>query len=139
MDIRSLSSLDGTSHGLGAAHPVDRGREVGGGSFGAERDRLPAGHEEASMAARAPPQSAAPKSAQSRPAPASPAPADDVFEVPAEEMDLADLAELAKKVVERKNLNRPTSDKLQTHAKRHTADHSEVLFHSLSLGRMAVA
>ncbi len=30
------------------------------------------------------------------------APADDVFEVPAEEMDLADLAELAKKVVERK-------------------------------------
>ncbi len=30
------------------------------------------------------------------------APADDVFEVPAEEMDLAELAELAKKVVERK-------------------------------------
>jgi twitching motility protein PilT len=56
----------------------------------------------ASMAARAPPQPAAPKSAQSRPAAASPAPADDVFEVPAEEMDLADLAELAKKVVERK-------------------------------------
>ncbi len=56
----------------------------------------------ASMAARAPPQPAAPQSAQSRPAPASPAPADDVFEVPAEEMDLADLAELAKKVVERK-------------------------------------
>jgi twitching motility protein PilT len=56
----------------------------------------------ASMAARAPPQPAAPKSAQSRPAAASPAPADDVFEVPAEEMDLAELAELAKKVVERK-------------------------------------
>ncbi|HEV7612285.1 MAG TPA: ATPase, T2SS/T4P/T4SS family [Steroidobacteraceae bacterium] len=56
----------------------------------------------ASLAARMPPQPAAPKSAQSRPAPASPAPADDVFEVPSEEMDLAELAELAKKVVERK-------------------------------------
>jgi len=33
---------------------------------------------------------------------ATTAPADDVFEVPAEEMDLAELAELAKKVVERK-------------------------------------
>jgi hypothetical protein len=30
------------------------------------------------------------------------APADDVIEVPAEEMDLAQLAELAKKIVERK-------------------------------------
>jgi twitching motility protein PilT len=40
--------------------------------------------------------------AQSRQGPASPTPADDVIEVPAEEMDLAQLAELAKKVVERK-------------------------------------
>jgi hypothetical protein len=40
--------------------------------------------------------------AQKKPGPASPAPADDVFEVPAEDMDLAQLAELAKKVVERK-------------------------------------
>ena len=39
----------------------------------------------------------APKSA-----PAKPAPAEDVIEVPADEMDLAQLAELAKKVVERK-------------------------------------
>jgi hypothetical protein len=39
---------------------------------------------------------------QKKPGPASPAPADDVFEVPAEDMDLAQLAELAKKVVERK-------------------------------------
>ena len=30
------------------------------------------------------------------------APADEVFEVPAEDMDLAQIAELAKKVVERK-------------------------------------
>jgi hypothetical protein len=42
------------------------------------------------------------KPARPMPAPASPAPADDVFEVPAEELDLAELAELAKKVVERK-------------------------------------
>jgi twitching motility protein PilT len=41
------------------------------------------------------------KPAQSKPKPTH-APADDVFEVPAEDMDLADLAELAKKVVERK-------------------------------------
>jgi twitching motility protein PilT len=40
--------------------------------------------------------------AQKKPGPAPPAPADDVFEVPAEDMDLAQLAELAKKVVERK-------------------------------------
>jgi twitching motility protein PilT len=45
--------------------------------------------------------------APTRPMPAKPprttaAPADDVFEVPAEDMDLAQLAELAKKVVERK-------------------------------------
>jgi twitching motility protein PilT len=39
---------------------------------------------------------------QKKPAPASSAPADDVFEVPAEDMDLSQLAELAKKVVERK-------------------------------------
>jgi len=37
-----------------------------------------------------------------RAAPASPTGVDDVFEVPAEDMDLAQLAELAKKVVERK-------------------------------------
>ncbi|MGC2028468.1 MAG: ATPase, T2SS/T4P/T4SS family [Steroidobacteraceae bacterium] len=41
------------------------------------------------------------KSARAAPKPVH-APADDVFEVPAEEMDLAELAELAKKVVERK-------------------------------------
>jgi len=47
------------------------------------------------------------KTAAAKPMPNRPArtvsgPADDVFEVPAEEMDLAQLAELAKKVVERK-------------------------------------
>ena len=42
-----------------------------------------------------------PKPPQPKPKPAH-SPADDVFEVPAEEMDLAELAELAKKVVERK-------------------------------------
>jgi twitching motility protein PilT len=41
------------------------------------------------------------KPAQPKPKPMH-APADDVFEVPAEDMDLAELAELAKKVVERK-------------------------------------
>jgi hypothetical protein len=41
------------------------------------------------------------KPAEPKPKPAH-APADDVFEVPAEDMDLAELAELAKKVVERK-------------------------------------
>jgi twitching motility protein PilT len=40
--------------------------------------------------------------AKPMPARTSSAPADDVFEVPAEDMDLAQLAELAKKVVERK-------------------------------------
>ena len=39
---------------------------------------------------------------QKKPGPVSPAPADDVIEIPAVEMDLAQLAELAKKVVERK-------------------------------------
>jgi len=39
---------------------------------------------------------------QKKPGPASSVPADDVFEVPAEDMDLSQLAELAKKVVERK-------------------------------------
>ena len=47
------------------------------------------------------------KSAGAKPVPSRPAgtvsgPADEVFDVPAEEMDLAQLAELAKKVVERK-------------------------------------
>jgi hypothetical protein len=37
-----------------------------------------------------------------RPARTVSGPADEVFEVPAEDMDLAQLAELAKKVVERK-------------------------------------
>jgi len=37
-----------------------------------------------------------------KPVRAAAAPSDDVFEVPAEDMDLAQLAELAKKVVERK-------------------------------------
>jgi hypothetical protein len=48
-----------------------------------------------------PPRPAA-KPAQTKPVRAPSAPADDVFEVPAEDMDLAQLAELAKKVVERK-------------------------------------
>jgi twitching motility protein PilT len=39
---------------------------------------------------------------QKKSGPASSVPADDVFEVPAEDMDLSQLAELAKKVVERK-------------------------------------
>jgi twitching motility protein PilT len=42
-----------------------------------------------------------PKPAQPKPMPAH-SPADEVFEVPSEEMDLAELAELAKQVVERK-------------------------------------
>ena len=40
--------------------------------------------------------------AQTKPPRAVSAPTDDVFEVPAEDMDLAQLAELAKKVVEKK-------------------------------------
>src|SRR5271166_4258466 len=50
----------------------------------------------------APNQRPAPVQDPSRPPPRSTAPADEVIEVPAEEMDLAALAELAKKVVERK-------------------------------------
>ena len=50
----------------------------------------------------APVKPATAKSAPAKPAQRMPAPADEVFEVPAEEMDLAQLAELAKKVVERK-------------------------------------
>jgi hypothetical protein len=42
------------------------------------------------------------RSVQKKTGSAPSAPADDVFEVPAEDMDLAQLAELAKKVVERK-------------------------------------
>jgi hypothetical protein len=45
---------------------------------------------------------AAPLPAPLKPVRAASAPGDDVFEVPAEDMDLAQLAELAKKVVERK-------------------------------------
>ena len=48
------------------------------------------------------PKPAVTKSAQAKPPPTSSAATDDVFDVPAEEMDLAELAELAKKVVERK-------------------------------------
>ena len=48
-----------------------------------------------------PPQ-AATKPMPGKPARTASAPADDVFEVPAEDMDLAQLAELAKRVVERK-------------------------------------
>jgi twitching motility protein PilT len=50
----------------------------------------------------APAKPATAKPAPAKPAQRMPAPADEVFEVPAEEMDLAQLAELAKKVVERK-------------------------------------
>jgi twitching motility protein PilT len=50
----------------------------------------------AAMAAAAPLRSVRPESARTS------APSDEVFEVPAEDMDLAQLAELAKKVVERK-------------------------------------
>ena len=39
---------------------------------------------------------------QKKPGPASSVPGDDVFEIPAVDVDLAQLAELAKKVVERK-------------------------------------
>jgi twitching motility protein PilT len=42
------------------------------------------------------------KPASAKPAPPASVTSDDVFDVPAEEMDLAQLAELAKKVVERK-------------------------------------
>jgi len=47
-------------------------------------------------------QSGAAKSQAQRSTLAKPAPLDDVIEVPAEDMDLAQLAELAKKVVDRK-------------------------------------
>jgi twitching motility protein PilT len=50
----------------------------------------------------APAKPATSKSTPAKPAQRMSAPADEVFEVPAEEMDLAQLAELAKKVVERK-------------------------------------
>jgi len=43
-----------------------------------------------------------PRAPPTTPASAIPLPAEEVFEVPAEDMDLAELAELAKKVVERK-------------------------------------
>jgi hypothetical protein len=45
---------------------------------------------------------AAARPAVAKPAPARAAPAEDVIDVPAEEMDLSQLAELAKRVVDRK-------------------------------------
>ena len=65
---------------------------------------LPAASVQSKSAAAKPGQTIAgqPRAAQSNPGRAPTAPADDVFEVPAEDMDLAQLAELAKKVVERK-------------------------------------
>jgi twitching motility protein PilT len=48
------------------------------------------------------PKAASAKAAPSKPVRTMPAPADEVFEVPAEDMDLAQLAELAKKMAERK-------------------------------------
>jgi twitching motility protein PilT len=56
----------------------------------------------ASPGSPAPAKAATTKSTPSKPARTMSAPVDEVFEVPAEEMDLAQLAELAKKVVERK-------------------------------------
>jgi twitching motility protein PilT len=57
-----------------------------------------------SKVVRAPPVSApaAARPAVAKPAPARAAPAEDVIDVPAEEMDLSQLAELAKRVVDRK-------------------------------------
>ena len=45
---------------------------------------------------------AAARAAPTKPLPTTPSPVDEVIDVPAEEMDLAQLAELAKKVVDRK-------------------------------------
>jgi twitching motility protein PilT len=56
----------------------------------------------ASPGSPTPAKPAATQSTPTKPAQRTSAPADEVFEVPAEEMDLAQLAELAKKVVERK-------------------------------------
>jgi twitching motility protein PilT len=56
----------------------------------------------ASPGSATPAKPAATQSTPTKPAQRTSAPADEVFEVPAEEMDLAQLAELAKKVVERK-------------------------------------
>jgi hypothetical protein len=63
-------------------------------SVGAPSPSAPASTSTASRPSPAP--------AGTRPAPAAKPPSEDVIEVPAEEMDLAALAELAKKVVERK-------------------------------------
>ena len=68
----------------------------------AARPARPPGVKPAPGAPGAPNQRPAPAQAPSPPRSRSTAPADEVIEVPAEEMDLAALAELAKKVVERK-------------------------------------
>jgi twitching motility protein PilT len=69
-------------------------------SYNSAESRLTLGQRVAAPPAAAKPAMARPAAA--RPAPANAAPADDVIEVPAEEMDLSQLAELAKKVVDRK-------------------------------------
>ena len=95
MDLRALSALDGPGHLIGSA------------ACGTLRPRRAHAGRAASPAAGQsnPRERAEPRPAPAKTAPAATrehAPADEVIEVPAEEMDLAALAELAKKVVERK-------------------------------------
>jgi twitching motility protein PilT len=83
--------------------PAEHGRSVE--PRAAPDHRLSAEHRhslEVSDYGAAAPLTAVRSAGQAKPSPARAAPADDVIEVPAEEMDLAQLAELAKKIVERK-------------------------------------
>jgi twitching motility protein PilT len=85
-------------------HSAEGGLPQRGASFRQSIPPLPAASSQSKSAAAKPGQTMTgqTRTAQGKPGPALTAPADDVFEVPAEDMDLAQLAELAKKVVERK-------------------------------------
>ena len=97
VDLRALSALDGAGDRLGAPALVRgpaRARGVGAACrAGAARDGAAPPRREPRARGPAPP---------SRPASRGSGPAEEIIEVPAEDMDLAALAELAKKAIERK-------------------------------------
>ena len=96
-DFRKL--IEATTGLIIISGPTGSGASQRGASFRQSIPPLPAASVQSKSVPAKPGQT---RTAQSKPGPALAAPADDVFEVPAEEMDLAQLAELAKKVVERK-------------------------------------